>query len=300
MAIALVMSWGCQATGPANVRQVSQARPWASHEGVHVINGRSYTRPSQAPIEPKHERPSDVPATVINTSSSQVPAVAPPASPSASESDLPMVRPIRPSSELPAIMSAIVDRYVLVPGDQLELVYTPARAQGQEYRLLPGDEIRVEYLHLHGTNGTKAIDASGLAPLDRTLRVQPDGRVALPYLGTMEVAGWTVGELTDELNDRYRRYYVEPLMLVSLTGSGAELRELRESLRSSGSRLVSVAPDGTINLARIGMVNAAGLTIAELQRTLTQRYEESDSRLAVTARLAKSRGAETTAPVNAD
>lgn len=177
----------------------------------------------------------------------------------------------------------VLDRYPLAPGDQLELVYTDQWPLEGEYRLLPGDDVRVEYLHLHSAENKVDPD------LDRTVQVQPDGRIALPYVGMVMAAGKTVAELATELNRRYEEFYVEPQILATLEKTGTGLKNLWESLRASGSRLVTIAPDGVIGVPFLGPVPAAGMTLRELQNELQARYSRVARNLSVTVRLAGSR-----------
>lgn len=176
----------------------------------------------------------------------------------------------------------VLDKYPLAPGDRLELVYTDQWPLEGDYRLLPGDHVRVEYLHL--ASSESGVDTE----LDRTVQVQPDGKIALPYIGMVMAAGATVAELSTELNRRYEEFYVEPQIHASLDKTGAGLKNLWESLRASGSRLVTVAPDGVIGVPFLGPVPAAGLTVPELQQELQTRYTRVTRNLSVTVRLADS------------
>lgn len=183
---------------------------------------------------------------------------------------------------------AVAGNYTLRVGDRLELVYTESLTADREYRLFAGDEIRIEYLHL----GTAEVGGGqgglgGPSNLDRTVRIQPDGRISLPYIGMVDAAGQTIPGLINQLNDRYRQFYVDPRMHVTLVSSGSTLRELRKSLRAAGSHLVEVGPDGRLNLPYLGIAPAAGLTLAELQTELVERYQRAVPGLAVTVRLVR-------------
>ena len=177
--------------------------------------------------------------------------------------------------------------FPLRAGDRLELLYTQTVPFTGDYRLMPGDEIRVENLQaeLPGANRIEQVAASA-ASIDRRVRIQPDGKVALPYVGVIKVAGASIPDLTERLTERYREFYVEPQILVSLVQSGSGIRDLRESIRTAGSRLVVIAPDGTINVPHLGVVNAEGLTLTELQTELGERYQRVVPGLGITVRLA--------------
>lgn len=180
-----------------------------------------------------------------------------------------------------------ISRYVVGAGDRLEILYTESwNAQG-EYRLLPGDRVRIEYLHLFRMDEDAEVpDPVAASGLDRDLLVSPDGKITLPYVGVVDAAGNTVTELADRLNAKYQEYYLEPKMLVTLLETGSRLEDLRQAIRTAGSRLVRVAPDGTITLPHVGIVPAADLTLAELQTELAERYRRTALGFAVTVRLA--------------
>lgn len=184
-----------------------------------------------------------------------------------------------------------VAKYVLQVGDRLEIVYTHSPQTAGDYRLQPGDEIRVEYLHLGlGEVGATGEGRAPASTLDRNLKLQPDGKISLPYLGLVQAADRDVAALTDVLNERYRKFYVDPKMHVTLLSTGSGLDDLREGLRTAGSRLVEVAADGRIALPYVGSIVAADLSIAELQTELTERHKKSRPGTAATVRLV--RGAE--------
>lgn len=75
-----------------------------------------------------------------------------------------------------------------------------------EYLLYPGDEIEV---------------ATPTAPeLTRTLRVGPDGRVALPLIGQAMAADRTLSELEYALSEAYAAELVRPVVEVTLKTAG--------------------------------------------------------------------------------
>lgn len=179
-----------------------------------------------------------------------------------------------------------VAKYLLKVGDRLEIVYSLAAGDDQEYRLQAGDEIRVEFLHLGlGEVGAQGEGRSPASTLDRNLRLQPDGKISLPYIGLVQAAGRNASALADVLNERYRKFYVEPKMHVTLLSTGSGLRDLRDGLQAAGSRLVEIAPDGRIGLPYLGSVMAADLTVAELQSELSERHKKQRPGTLATVRL---------------
>lgn len=181
-----------------------------------------------------------------------------------------------------------VAKYILKPGDRLEIVYTEAASDDSDYRLQAGDDIRIEYLHLGlgevGANGEGRAPAS---TLDRNVRLQPDGKISLPYIGLLPAAGRNVAALADVLNERYRKFYVEPRMHVTLVATGSQMRDLREGQHAAGGHLLEVSPEGRINLPYLGQVTAADLTLAELQTELTERHKKLRPGWSATVRLVR-------------
>ncbi|MFO0645560.1 MAG: polysaccharide biosynthesis/export family protein [Polyangiales bacterium] len=70
--------------------------------------------------------------------------------------------------------------------------WPPIEAAGQTYRIGPGDVLRVSVF--------------GNQDLNTRVTVRPDGRIALPLLDELAVAGRTVNEVTNEVSQAYRRY----------------------------------------------------------------------------------------------
>ncbi len=75
-----------------------------------------------------------------------------------------------------------------------------------EYLLYPGDEIEVA--------------TPTAAELTRTLRVGPDGRVALPLIGQVMAADRTLPELEAEASSAYASQLIRPVVEVTLRQAG--------------------------------------------------------------------------------
>jgi polysaccharide export outer membrane protein len=159
-----------------------------------------------------------------------------------------------------------VAEYRLRVDDQLELIYRLTREEtSRPYRLNVGDEIRLE---------------SFTDPeLNRDLIIQPDGTITVRLLGQVRAKGLTVAQLRDQLEQAYTKYYKVPAITVTPLRVNAKLEDLRASVdRRYGAGgqgyLVRVNPEGTISLPGIGPVQAQGLSLAELQRELNERYRQ--------------------------
>ena len=70
--------------------------------------------------------------------------------------------------------------------------WPPIEASVQEYRIGPGDVIRVA---VFGNND-----------LSSRVTVRPDGRITLPLLGEVSATGKTVNDVTREITEGYRRF----------------------------------------------------------------------------------------------
>lgn len=70
--------------------------------------------------------------------------------------------------------------------------WPPIESAVQEYRLGPGDVIRIAVF--------------GNAELSSRVTVRPDGRVTLPLLNEVAVSGKTVNDITREITEGYRRF----------------------------------------------------------------------------------------------
>jgi polysaccharide export outer membrane protein len=160
--------------------------------------------------------------------------------------------------------TAHVPEYRLRVDDELDLVYRLTREEtATPYRFEVGDEIQVE---------------SFTDPdLNRSLIIQPDGTITLRLLGQVKATGRTVQQLRDELEELYSKYYKIPSITVTPIKVNTRLEDLRAAVdrrygEGGQNRLARVTPEGTISLPAVGSVCAQGLTLAELQYELNERY----------------------------
>jgi polysaccharide export outer membrane protein len=157
-----------------------------------------------------------------------------------------------------------VPEYRLRVDDRLDMIYRLTRVeQPNPYRLNVGDEISVESFTDKEIN--------------RDLLIQPDGTITLRLLGQVHATGRTVTQLRDALDDLYKKYYKVPAITVTPLKVNTKLEDLRATVdRRAGiggqSQLVRVTPEGTIALPALGSVRVQGLTLAEVQKELNERY----------------------------
>ena len=76
----------------------------------------------------------------------------------------------------------------------------PPRAASEEYRVGPGDKLRIEVYK----------DAQ----LSQSVQVRPDGKITLPLVGDMEATGRTPIELRDAIAQSLKEYITNPTVTV--------------------------------------------------------------------------------------
>jgi polysaccharide biosynthesis/export protein len=91
----------------------------------------------------------------------------------------------------------ISNRGGAVESAELDLSNIPVRAEPKEYLISQGDALDVLFLYNADFN-----------QLD--LKVRPDGRISLPYVGDVSVAGKGLSELDSLLTTRYSEIIVDP------------------------------------------------------------------------------------------
>ena len=161
---------------------------------------------------------------------------------------------------------APIANYRLRVNDQLEFVFRQVRTvTPKPYRLTVGDEIRVQSL-------SKPAELTS----DRLI-IQPDGTVSLSLLGQVPVAGSTVGEVRERLEQAYKKFFESPTIIVTPSKVNTHVQDFLDSVQRWGTgggqvRAATVMPDGGIALPEIGVVHAQGLTVAQLDLELNERY----------------------------
>ena len=133
----------------------------------------------------------------------------------------------------------------------LGLMATLSPAAAQDYKVLAGDILKLEVLE----------DPS----LDRTLLVTPDGRVALPQVGTLQVAGQSVDAIGQAIAAKIApNFATPPTVSVSVQQLAARV--------ASGS--ASSASAAVIDLFVIGEANKPGKLGLAPRTTVLQAFAE--------------------------
>ena len=161
--------------------------------------------------------------------------------------------------------------YRLRPGDQLRVMYLMTRRQKSgDYRLMPGDEVLIESMnHPDLLRGTLA----------NGLKIQPDGTLTLRILGQIQAAGLTIAQLREVLNKAYSRHYEQPQIDVTPVRTNTLAEGIRAAVGGQSGLTqqaieVTVTPDGHIRLPGIGAVWVQALSLSELKREINLRYAE--------------------------
>ncbi|MHB1034141.1 MAG: polysaccharide biosynthesis/export family protein [Pirellulales bacterium] len=158
-----------------------------------------------------------------------------------------------------------VPEYRIRVDDLIDFLYRLTRDQTpQPYQLNVGDEISVE----------SYTDPN----LNRSLLIQPDGTITLRLLGQVPASRRSVAQLREELEAMYRKFYKVPSITVTPLKVNTKLDDLRATVDNragveGGQRTrCRVTPEGTVGLPAVGSVPVQGMTLSEVRRELTERY----------------------------
>jgi polysaccharide export outer membrane protein len=102
-----------------------------------------------------------------------------------------------------------------------EAVPTRASAQPIDYKLGPGDKLRVEVYK----------DAQ----LSQSLQVRPDGKITLPLIGDVQASGLTPIELRDRIATALREYVTNPVVTVIVVETIPPVAFIMGEVNSPGS-----------------------------------------------------------------
>ncbi len=104
-------------------------------------------------------------------------------------------------------------------GEYVPVEQYPAAAADAEYRIAPCDVLAIRVWNQDAMSNPRA-------------RVREDGRISVPFLQDVEVAGSTPAELSQRLQTRLKTYVVNPVVTVTVE----ELRVLRVSVLGEVTR----------------------------------------------------------------
>ena len=178
------------------------------------------------------------------------------------------------AEDLAQAFEIVCRNYLVGPDDVLKLIFqTEWSIPEGSYLLDTLDEIRIEFI----------LDPE----LNRTVTIRPDGMITLPGVGEVRAAGLRPDELAKRISDKYRktgifkeeagaRYSDYRLVTVTVLQFYQKVKKLVESLTTltSGQQtLVTVKPDGTIDLPLMKeRILAAGYTVPDVERQINRSY----------------------------
>jgi polysaccharide export outer membrane protein len=153
------------------------------------------------------------------------------------------------------------------------------------YRIGPGDTIEVSFyqsyeetaasIYLLDIGDRLSILVEDHPELSAEVVVRPDGRISLPVLEEIVARGSTADQLASALRRLYSARIPSPFVTVLVLEPQAKLNGFIQNLMSGQggtTRSMLVRTDGTISFPLLGESAIAGVTIEELQQSLTRKY----------------------------
>ncbi len=174
-------------------------------------------------------------------------------------------------------------RPALSPGETVVHPWA-AREMNQAYLVGPGDILDITILSAPGVSSepyvlqvgdTLLLEFHRNEYLNRNLMIRPDGMVTVPYLGEVKAAGSSIPELAKELSNRYRRYFKNPRLTLSVVNYNAPFKELQTAFTNSAtgqSKLVTVAMDGNLSLPLLQPFPVAGRSTTWVRDQVQEAY----------------------------
>ena len=154
---------------------------------------------------------------------------------------------------------------------------------------LAPEPVRTNFDHLAVGDVIVLTDYGGGGSVSGEHTVADDGMIAVRNLGWVDAAGKTTRELGGELSESLAGYVVAPPRVVAKvikpaavrieprrdrhTAPGDVLRVLDEAHPRDVNFGAGISADGTVLLDQIGRIQVTGLTRADLEKVLTERYE---------------------------
>ncbi len=165
---------------------------------------------------------------------------------------------VSPSSAVPLLQSVSVEK-PLVP-----------TAQSGQYPLGAGDQIQITVANYEEVTGQRT--------------VMPDGSITLPLLGSIKVIGLTTEGLARQLQVRWNKFLINPLVTVNLTSLRPVVVSVAGEVQRPGPRKFE-GGDGKANLMA-AIAAAGGITRnADISKVLVKRRTPQGGDLAMTFNL---------------
>lgn len=182
--------------------------------------------------------------------------------------------------EISLAVNDSLHHYRINRGDSLEVMYNlESTLESQDYRLNVDDEIRLEFLEHPEMN--------------RNLKVRPDGKITLPRKGDIFVAGLKPMDLSAHIKEVYSDIFKDLTVTTTVTKYSSKMQALKTAIQNSSlgqAKLITVNPDGYIQVPLLGQIKALKRTVGELQKEIDKRYQKYFKNLKITLLLSKISG----------
>ncbi len=135
-----------------------------------------------------------------------------------------------------------------------EFKYSEFKPSEKEYKIQSFDKLDVK---IFSNDGFKLVDVSqSTQQMQNPINylVEYDGQVKLPTVGRIQISGKTIREAENMLEDKYKEYFVEPFVLITVTNK-------RVVVFSGGASTGKVIPLTNDNYSLIeALAEAGGIT----------------------------------------
>jgi polysaccharide export outer membrane protein len=157
-----------------------------------------------------------------------------------------------------------VPEYRMGPGDVVEIVYhIKYEKTNTDYQLEVQDRISINFPYHPQFNSS--------------VLVRTDGKITLPLIGDVAAESRTPMELSQLLNQVYRKYFNKTDITVALEEFNVKIAELKKAITTAPrgqSKVAPIAPDGRIAFPLIGSLQAQGFTLIQLEKMVNESYSK--------------------------
>jgi len=170
----------------------------------------------------------------------------------------------RKSSFFDNVKSRFFSEYKLSPDDELDVfLTTKVWENNADYDVMIGDRLLIKFKYA--------------SQYDVSPKVEPNGNIALPFIGKYNVSGKSTLKIQQDISALYGKIFRKPQLKVMLPDYLTRIRELRNEMRSAKRglrRLVTVRTDGYTVFPLVGEYKVAGKTLNEVSKELNEEYSK--------------------------
>ncbi len=148
------------------------------------------------------------------------------------------------------------------PGDRIEVIYRIGFGSGNEqYKIGVGDRLSIEFYSNE--------------KLSRSVTVLPDGTISIPPLGIVNVVEKSPRELVEVLTEKFKTIVRDPLITVTVNEYNKDAQEFIRAVtnqQQGQAKTIQIGSDGFVSFPFLEEINARGLALAQLKKTVTAKY----------------------------